>query len=224
MSVLSGGMMTPNISIGVASLDFGTGEFNYLGKKGNSFLTNLGYAFGAMANLQDIVAGINGISATYQAEKGSVPHARLKGDGTAAADVDVSVAAAPGANPNYKYDGPNKFTNTLDYAQAWAFYISKGEHYASHGAVQGLKIPLHNVNGKILTAITRNIKNGRGLWNIGGLKYGTSIFGCQSHVAHALWSVGIPTLPINLHPLILWGQLAIRQVGISASPFLIYKK
>jgi hypothetical protein len=43
----------------------------------------------------------------------------------------------------------------------------------------------------------------------------------KNHVAPALWSVGIPTLPINFHPIILWGQLAARRVGIYASPILI---
>jgi hypothetical protein len=28
-------------------------------------------------------------------------------------------------------------------------------------------------------------------------------------------------LPINFHPIILWGQLAARRVGIYASPILI---
>ena len=45
--------------------------------------------------------------------------------------------------------------------------------------------------------------------------------GCQSHVAHALWGVGIPTLPINFMPQILYGQLLLRQAGIYASPILI---
>jgi len=41
------------------------------------------------------------------------------------------------------------------------------------------------------------------------------------HVAHALWGVGVPTLPINFHPFVLYGQLWLRQAGIYASPMLI---
>ncbi len=68
--------------------------------------------------------------------------------------------------------------------------------------------------------MSSRISQGKGLFGIGGLKYGTTLFGCQSHVGHALWGVGIPTLPINFHPIVLYGQLSIRQMGIYASPIL----
>lgn len=54
MTALSGGQMAPNVSFGIASFNFGTGEWGYLGKKGNSFMENLGYGLGAFANLSDI--------------------------------------------------------------------------------------------------------------------------------------------------------------------------
>lgn len=69
--------------------------------------------------------------------------------------------------------------------------------------------------------MTERITKGVGKWGIGKLKYGTTLFGCQSHVAQALWGVGVPTLPINFHPIMLYTQLAVRQLGISASPFLV---
>ena len=65
-----------------------------------------------------------------------------------------------------------------------------------------------------------NLENGKGLWGIGKLKYGFG-FGCQSHVGRSLIAVGVPTLPINFHPLVLNTQLFIRQAGIFASPYLI---
>ncbi|MBK7885356.1 MAG: hypothetical protein IPJ81_17410 [Chitinophagaceae bacterium] len=82
-------------------------------------------------------------------------------------------------------------------------------------------LSINNVNGKWLSSMTDRIKSGIGSWGIGNLKYGTSLFGCQSHVAHALWGVGIPTLPINIHPMVLYSQLWLRQAGIYASPMLI---
>ena len=55
MTMLSGGMMSPSVSLGVASFDFGTGEWGYLGKKGNKWYQNLGYGLGTMANVSDII-------------------------------------------------------------------------------------------------------------------------------------------------------------------------
>lgn len=45
------------MSFGVASYNFTSGEWGYLGKKGNSELENIGYGLGALANLSDILAG-----------------------------------------------------------------------------------------------------------------------------------------------------------------------
>jgi len=53
MTALSDGMVQPSISFGFGSYNFATGEFRCLGKEGNSTLENIGYAFGAMANIND---------------------------------------------------------------------------------------------------------------------------------------------------------------------------
>jgi hypothetical protein len=53
------GQTDVNLSFGFASYNFSTGSFGYLGKKGNSALANIGYGFGALANVAD-VAGLFG--------------------------------------------------------------------------------------------------------------------------------------------------------------------
>lgn len=40
-----------------------------LGKRGNSFLDNLGYGLGALANVQDVLAGFNPKEVKLQTEK-----------------------------------------------------------------------------------------------------------------------------------------------------------
>ena len=60
MAMLSGVQMSPSISFGVASLNLMSGEWGYLGKKGNSALENIGYGFGALANLSDAIALFGG--------------------------------------------------------------------------------------------------------------------------------------------------------------------
>ncbi len=93
----------------------------------------------------------------------------------------------------------------------------RGENYANDP--RAWKFPLFNVNANALTSMSSRIAAGQGLlsgrlvWNIFG-------FSCVNQSANALWAVGVPTLPINLHPLILPAQLAFRQVGIDASAYL----
>lgn len=226
MAAITGGQSSPSIAIGAASFDFGTNEFGYLGKKGNKWYQNMGYAFGATANLQDLVAGVNGVDGEYRAESDGVAHARLRGEG-----FDISVSHVNVDHDSYKYwvdsqdPAYSETLENLDYARFWMSHIRKGIYYRGSG--DGPSLTLHNLNGNWLKTMSERLGDGqipgRGMWGIGNLKYGTSLFGCQSHVAHALWGVGVPTLPINFHPLVLYGQLWTRQMGIYAAPILINK-
>lgn len=217
----SNGQSDISLSLGAGSYNFSTGELGYLGKKGNSLMQNVGYTFGALANIQDGFAGLNGIKGTYRAEGGGVPHARLKGSYLKADDIDISVAHEAVPSNVYK-NSSGGLMETLDYARYWSTHIKKGLYYSK--VVKGPELEIPNVNGKWLSAMTDRlgdgINQGKGMWGIGKLRYGTSLFGCQSHVAHALWGVGVPTLPVNIHPLVLYGQLWLRQMGIYAAPYL----
>ena len=66
-----------SLSIGVASFDFTHGKLGYLGKRGNSTLQNIGYGFGALANLQDLVAGFNGTKIQVKSRKELAGHSEL---------------------------------------------------------------------------------------------------------------------------------------------------
>ncbi|HRP91206.1 MAG TPA: RHS repeat-associated core domain-containing protein [Edaphocola sp.] len=224
----TGGQTGINVSLGAASLNLSNGEFGFLGKKGNSWSENLGYAFGALANLQDAFAGIRGVTAEYRSESEGITHARLRGEYNKS-KFDISVAHEDVPSSAYKYTlvpgdpGYNGLLENLDYGRFWSTHIKKGIYYGASG--RGLSLNIFNVNGKWLHTMSKRLgdgmSQGKGLWGIGKLLYGTPLFGCQSHVAHALLGVGIPTLPINFMPQILWGQLWLRQAGIYASPILI---
>ena len=54
----------------------------------------------------------------------------------------------------------------------------------------------------------------------GDLKWNLVGQSCVNHTARSLWAVGVPTLPINVHPHILNFQLLVRQLGIYSSPYL----
>jgi RHS repeat-associated protein len=102
MSALSGGEIDPSISLGAASYNLGTNEWGYLGKSGNKWYVNVGYGFGALANISDIY----GIYTDYQASQ----HLAQKGTPiNIPEDFDwESPWKSLGTKPGYHFYGPSK--------------------------------------------------------------------------------------------------------------------
>jgi hypothetical protein len=55
MYAVTGGRTPITTSFGIGSYNWTTGEFGYLGKKGNRWYENVGYGIGALANLSDAI-------------------------------------------------------------------------------------------------------------------------------------------------------------------------
>ncbi len=53
-NIYTGGQTDISVSLGVASYNFSSGDFGYLGKQGNSIMQDIGYGLGAVANAADI--------------------------------------------------------------------------------------------------------------------------------------------------------------------------
>jgi hypothetical protein len=71
--------------------------------------------------------------------------------------------------------------------------------------------------------MTKNLDEGKTLLGIGKLRYGFDR-GCVNYTARSLLYVGVPTfsaISLISAPLLLNGELIIRQLGISASHTLI---
>lgn len=68
MNIITSGAVPISINFGVGSYDFSNGDWGFLGEKGNSFIENLGYFMGAMANVSDILAGYKPVKATLATE------------------------------------------------------------------------------------------------------------------------------------------------------------
>jgi len=229
----TGGKTSLSFSFGIGSYNFDSGELGYLGKKGNSALENIGYGFGALANLQDIVAWNQGAINETRAEHGDgVLHARSRGQykdaNGASQNYDISVAHPPMPAGTYKYDlsqgdpGYSGLLENLDYARYWGFHDYQGTYYAPSAA--GWKATLYNVNAKSMSNMYENINNGLSLGGGSPLRYGYPWGGCYGQVARALFRVGVPTVPFygfTPHGLVM--QLWVRQAGIYASPILINK-
>jgi hypothetical protein len=54
MNLATGGATPISMNFGFGSYNFTSGEFNYLGKKGNKWYENVGFGLGALGNLSDI--------------------------------------------------------------------------------------------------------------------------------------------------------------------------
>jgi hypothetical protein len=207
MYVLSGGMMQPSLSFGFGSINLETGEFNYLFDGNNKWYEDLGYAFGALANMQDIAAGFNGTDITVNSADVKQEWWGHSSVTDQSGNIDVSVG------PTHQVTKNSAFS-VID-GKLWSNYANDPSTW---------KVGINNVNSKLLTNMTNNIRAGDGLFGWGKLNWNILGFSCVNHAARALWAVGIPTLPINLHPLILNFQLVVRQAGIYASPYLTTNK
>ena len=233
MTMLSGGSYSPPISFGAVSYDPMTGEWGYLGKKGNSPWQNIGYAFGALANLQDVVAGVNGTNIDVKSRPKLFGHSEL-GDYS---KNDILVSNRPNwdidAYNNLPFKEETGVSLIDDYNWEMTFVKEqfKGNPFPGKNASviktrePVVNVSLTNVNGKIMRAMTNNLNNGRNLLNIGNLQYGIG-YGCVNMTSRALLYSGVINanafLPIT-SPLFLQAELAIRQLGIYANPYLIQK-
>ncbi len=160
----TGGRTDISLSLGAASYNFSKGQFGYLGKQGNSLMENIGYAAGALANLQDVFAWNVGTTNETRAEhKGGILHARSRGtayESGSECNYDISVAHGPA--DVYKYVDDNPLLENLDCARAWSTRLVDGNYFSS--SADGWKVTIHNVNSKIMKSMSNNIQHGRSLW------------------------------------------------------------
>jgi hypothetical protein len=225
-SIYTGGQTGIGVSVGVASYDFKTGDVGYLGKSGNSALQNIGYGFGALANIQDVVAGFDGTTNYTRAEHGDgILHARSWGYDKEGQGYDISVAHYGMPRGTYKCvtdDDCSGFVDNLDYSRVWAFHNAQGTYYDK--VDDAFEAKIYNVNSKIMDNMYDNIRHADNLGGKGDLMYGYPWGGCYGQVARALFRAGVLTFPFyGFTPQGLVAQLWLRQAGIWASPYLINK-
>jgi len=202
MSSLSGGMIQPSVSFGVASYDFGTGDWGYLGKKGNSTLANIGFSFGALANLSDMVSLFRGGGQNIKVNSATTKdghewwgHSSITND-----KGNTLVSVGPDSQVQKATSLSETWQNSIKSADVnWDTYLgSKGTW----------SVELNNVS---TTAISK-YASGITRWDL-------LLNSCVGHTTRALWRAGVPTL-YAFHPHMLNLQLLIRQLGIYSSPYL----
>ena len=229
-----------SLGIGVASFDFTHGKLGYLGKRGNSTLQNIGYGFGALANLQDLVAGFNGTKIQVKSRKELAGHSELGEYSNNGIYQDGDILVSVGPYVRFRSEDQaviqamrNKMSFAANDGVAWELPFAKAT--LTGNSVSGINIPmtqqndsqfvttLNNVNGKLLHKMTNDLNMGRNLINTGNLKYGL-LYGCVNYTSRALAFSGVlninALLPVTA-PVLLNTELAIRSFGIGISPYLI---
>ena len=202
------GMQTDiTMSFGVGSYNFTTNTWDYLGKKGNSVLENIGYGFGALANISDIISLFNGGGENILVNSASTK-ARLS-DGRKDWWGHISITREDGES--LVSVGPTEIVEKSEYL--YETYINSIKDadtcWPTHFDDEGTwSITLNNVSVKAINGYANNIKR----WDV-------LINSCVGHGTRALWRAGIPTI-YAFHPHMLNVQLLVRQIGIYSSPYL----
>ena len=212
MKCLSGGRTDYTLSFGFASYNFTQGEWGYLGKKGNSKLENVGYSFGALANLSDVVALFGGgTNADLIVEKkDAISHSAFVNESEG---INISVGPYRELGEGIDMEALKSGTGTFKELSR----TMKGKIWENHATDgHGWKLPINNVNKNILTKLSNSLQtkmdNQTLMWNLLGKS-------CVGYTSKALWSVGVPNLG-GIHPYWLQLQMMTRQLGIYSSPYL----
>jgi RHS repeat-associated protein len=190
-AMYTGGQTDVSVSFGFGSYNFSTGEFGYLGKKGNSVMQNIGYGLGALANVSDVLAGFKPGEVQLNTEKSdAIGHSAL----TKVGETDphnslVSVGPDPGGKWIFN---PFKFKNGTNH---WKNYVDAGDDV--------WKVGVEGINFQRITNYGANLNR--------GVNYNLYFSSCVNHTARALTLAGAPA--IGIHPFILHSQMVLRSVG-----------
>jgi RHS repeat-associated protein len=199
----SGGKTDIIVSFGAASYNFSRNKFGYLGNDDNNTWENVGYVFGALANVQDLFALHMGDNVNYNAMKDPIGHGSLT-------NKDLSINISKGFEEG-----------TTSLGNGNIFTWGRSEPWGTSDEI--FKIPINNVNKKLLKWMTKNTRElDKDLLGIFDANY--SLWGntCTSQVSRSLWYSGVwGTNPFTIHPLSLYLQLKVRQTGMYSSPILI---
>lgn len=198
MSVVTMGKTDFTVSIGAVSLNMSTGSVGYLGKKGNSFIENLGYAYGTIANIEDVLSGLNPANGKLWTED------YVEGGGK----DKVGHSQFTDMNDNSLIDwGPLERT---------VFKTVPGTNSYEGGGT----IPVHKLKGG-KPLVVRNVNMDRmtrysDILNKGG-DYNMLYSSCVTKVSWGLNMSGV--FNIGIHPHLLYWQMYLRSFGFTPSYF-----
>jgi len=211
MNIVSGGGTPISVSFGAASYDFTNNEWGYLGKKGNSTLANIGYGFGAMANIADVNQAINSTQATLYTEKGdAISHSAIvdeKGNSL----MSYGPKDSKFSTDNFKTDIIGLKNGTMrDIASYKKFGLAFRRSTSDYTIYKDLPVSL-TLNKYAVNLV-------RGLGKI--LPYQGVTTNCSNMASISLWLNGIPN--IGIHPYLLYATTWVYSAGIRPDLFSYY--
>jgi len=198
----TGGQTPITMSLGIASYDFTNGTFGYLGKKGNKWYENLGYGFGALANLSDMVSLFRGGAQNIKVNSASTKDGHEWWGHSSITDENGNTMVSVGPNSQVqKASGLSEtWRNSIKGADVdWNTYLGEKGTWS---------VDLNNVSTTALRKYASNI-----------IRWDLLLNSCVGHTTRALWAAGVPTIYL-FHPHMLNLQLLIRQLGMLSSPYL----
>lgn len=191
-AVLSGGQADLSVGFGFGSYNLSTGEFGYLGKKGNGTMENIGYGLGALANVADALAGFNPGEVQLNTESSDLlGHSAITNVGET--DFYNSIVSVGPETGGKWILNPLKFKNGTN---NWGNYVTSGDDV--------MKAIVKGVNYKTISKY--------GLYLDKGVNYNLYFGSCVNHTARALTISGVPSL--GIHPYILHSQMYLRSIGV----------
>ncbi|MCC5917373.1 MAG: VCBS repeat-containing protein [Cryomorphaceae bacterium] len=197
----SGGQTDISISFGVGSYNFSNNKLGGIWNwKTNSSIENIGYSFGVLANLSDAISLFSG-----GGQNVDVNSASAKDEWWGHSSItDNSGRKLVSVGPEIPIEKSKSLT------QLWKNSIVDADvDYATYFGKKGTwSVRLNNVSTSALNNYTSGITRWDLLFN-----------SCVGHTTMALMRAGVPTI-YAFHPHMLNLQLAIRQIGIYASPYL----
>jgi RHS repeat-associated protein len=205
MAVLTKGNMVPSISFGFCSINPQSGEFNRLRIKGNSLLDNVGFALGAIANFNDIMAGVRPGSVKLLTET-DPDYQKLSidenGDEAFAAHKDnVGHSQITDTDDNLLIDwGPDGDVNL--------FSSTEGTNEFRHGnligpdKLRGEPVIIKGVNVDKIKEFGVSLK---------GKQYAPMYNNCSMAASRSLSLSG--AVNIGLHPYVLDIEMYVRSIG-----------
>ena len=202
----TGGQTDVGISLGAGSYSLDSQEFGYIGKRGNSFMENLGYSFGMLANITDMMSFLSGGGQNITANSAKIKkddwwghHSLTDKNGNSLVSVGPDSGVITNATDGSKLSISEIYKNSIKGADLnWDSYADKSSTW---------KVPIHNVSKNILG-------------NYSSSRWDLLLFSCTSHSAKALWMAGVPNL-FGFHPHLLNAQLLTRNYGILLIPYII---
>lgn len=195
------------ICFGAASYDISNNQWSWLGKKGNSIMENIGYSFGALANLPDMVSLLRGggenITINSSSTKGPDDEWWGHSSATYSEDGKSLVSIGPDCSVEKSRSLVKTWRNSIKGAKNWDTYFGQDGTWS---------IDLNNIS----TLAMKEYVQGVTRWDL-------LLNSCVGHTTRALWCAGIPTV-YAFHPHLLNLQLLVRQLGIYSTPYIYSTK